>query len=541
MLALVFGGRVVFVKSHEDDARATEELKTRKVIGLDCEWVPDFKPGSDSPLSIVQVCDGDSCYLWLLYQFRGTPKGLHSIITDESITKVGCGMRGSDLNKFARSKLAVGPGRAVGKSAKLQYDLPAHFEDIQDYKIGANKDERAPYLGLDHLGALYLQRRPPVTVKSTSAKWHFIEKRSKTLYYAVTDAYAAFLIYLTYHENLDQVAALLARDDDSMREFVSDHLNEDIPANQRTAKAIKAVGPFRFDSSPSNPLSEADQRQLHLHRQFFAARVVVEAEELRQNPNTENGVAGRSGPQGAPRVGPNHQNRQQQPRQRQQRQNNGPQHTHPNAQNQHSNQNRQVQRRGSFNGGNSNNGRQMPAVPPPPSRQASSVPSATETDNRMQVDESVAPTSNGAPQRQQQSQSSQPSQQQRQQRRPNNGNGQNRGPRPQQHQGQPRRPSNPPKSNDAPPANGASAESAHGALPQAQQDASKNGGQKSARPQSNGRNHNNKPKVDGNEGSEGRRPQQQRRQGDNNKQQRNGGGRAPATQAPVASSSSAPN
>lgn len=548
MLALVFGGRIVFVKNHADDAKATEELKTRKVIGLDCEWVPDFKPGADAPLSIVQVCDGDSCYLWLLYQYRGHPKGLHSLITDPSITKVGCGMRGSDLNKFARSNLAVGPGYSVPGANKLRYDLPEHFEDIQDYKTGDKKDQKAPYLGLDHLGAFYLQRRPPVTVKSTNAKWRFIEMRSRTLFYAITDAYATFLIYLVHHENLDLVKALLDRDDETMREFVSDHLNEEIPANQKVARAIKLVGAFKFDSRPSNPLSEVEQRQHHLHRQYFAARVIVEAEELKLNPNTtapSKVAGGRPPAQEAHHNGPNHQNHQQQAKQRQPRQNNAPQNAQPNANGQHSNQRRPMQRRGSLNGTNANNGnhasngntstnknangnRQMPAVPPPPSRQVSALPSA---EPHVQVAENALP-SNDAPQ---QAQRSQQQAQQRQQKRPNNGNAQNRGPRPQQAQNQQRKPNNPPKATAAAPTNDAPVETANGAPPQAEQDSSKNGGQRSGRAPNHGRHpNNNKPKkVDG----EGKKPQQQRR-GENNKAPKNNDGRA---QAQEASSSSAPH
>lgn len=352
MLALVFGGRVVFVKTLADDEKATQQLKNRSVIGLDCEWVPDFKPGADAPLSIVQVCDGESCYLWLLFQFRGVPTGLHSLITNESIVKVGCGMRGSDLYKLARSKLPVGPGIYVKKGAKLRYDLPAHFEDVQDYKIGPNKDEKAPFLGLDHLQGLYLRRRAPVAVKSTNAQWRFIEQRSKILYYAVTDAYAAFLIYQTYHENLDLIKTLFARDDATMRAFISDALSNQ--SNVALAAAIRAIAPFAAD--PTSELSEDIQELYHLQSRFFAARQVIETEEFKQplgqpRPRPGNGQESRQ-PRAAAQPNAQPPNRNQQPRPKKKEGNQRP-----------NQQATAVEARGDRS--------QMPNAPPAPSRQPS--------------------------------------------------------------------------------------------------------------------------------------------------------------------------
>lgn len=362
MLALVFGGNVVFVKSLKDDAAATEVLKARSVIGLDCEWVPDFKPGADAPLSLVQICDGETCYLWLLFQFRGTPHGLHSLLTDESITKVGCGMRGSDLRKFARSKMPVCPGvpyKFKSGATNMKYELPKHFEDIQDYNQTLEKGRQAPYSGLDHLQAFYVRRRAPVAVKSTSTKWHLIEIRSKTQFYAITDAYAALLIYHIFHENLDLVRSLLARDDASMQAFITLHTSNSPNGNEKITQALSSIPPFTFDASSAHP--EDVQRLYYLQRQFFAAREIVEVEEL-------NIRSVRNGPQPPPSADPTHhapRNQSQQMRNGGQRNN----YRRSNAQNSNP--------YGSTSSAPPD--QQMPSHPPPPSRQTTSIPQLNES------------------------------------------------------------------------------------------------------------------------------------------------------------------
>lgn len=286
--ALIFGGDIVFVKTHEDDDMATEILSKEKVIGIDCEWVPDWVPGRPpNPISIVQVCNGATCYIWLLFQYRGVPRGLHSLLINHQITKVGCGMRGSDLGKLGISKMPVGPAiekKDKSGTTKLYYELPEHFEDVQDYVFGDDEDEKPPYSGLEHLMAFILDRRSPSTLQSVKVKWHLIERRSDIQLYAVTDAYAVYCMHLMYHGETERVNELEARDNDAVRHLVKQYVGETpfrLQGGEELAALIRnqvsLVPPFELLDCAE--ISEELQHLDYLQRLYFAARIAIEAYE----------------------------------------------------------------------------------------------------------------------------------------------------------------------------------------------------------------------------------------------------------------------
>ena len=219
MPELVFGGSLIFVKTPEDDERAYEELIHSSVIGVDFEWTPDFNAESNNPLSLAQVCDGHRCYIWLLFRFRAPPRRLHELLLNPKILKVGCGMRGSDLAKLDRTGLRVGTPivrwevKGDVPVEKLSFPLPSDFEDVQDFKLGARRDQPLPFTGLNHLLGFFLKHRPPNLLKPEKAVWRRIEQDTRLQEYAVTDAYAVLLIWYQYHGGFDTTSNFFERDD----------------------------------------------------------------------------------------------------------------------------------------------------------------------------------------------------------------------------------------------------------------------------------------------------------------------------------------
>lgn len=172
-----------------------EALKNEKVLAVDFEWQVDIKPGDNHKLSLAQVSSATHCYIWCLFQFQQRPEGLFALLSDSKITKVGCGMRGSDMQKLAISGLAVEEPIVRQKHGKptYNYPLPSHFIDIQDFKY---QGQKLPFIGLDHQAALFLRKQLPHVINCTKAKWHTITKDERVRRYAALDAYATYLVYM---------------------------------------------------------------------------------------------------------------------------------------------------------------------------------------------------------------------------------------------------------------------------------------------------------------------------------------------------------
>lgn len=207
-----------FIKTAAEDAQASEHLQQRKVIGIDFEWKPDVPSGSNNRLALAQVCDGATCFIWCLFHFDShgrSASGLHALLLNKAVLKVGCGMRGNDLAKLHHSGLPVCDPRLrmeKGKQ-KLLFTLPEHFVDVQDWKIGPTKNAFPPFKGLYHLLAIFLRRQTTVNANARFCDWTTVERSLRIQLYTVTDAYAVFLLWHTYHDAAHIAAQYLHRDD----------------------------------------------------------------------------------------------------------------------------------------------------------------------------------------------------------------------------------------------------------------------------------------------------------------------------------------
>jgi hypothetical protein len=68
---------------------ADSELSSARVIGLDCEWLPERGKERHSPVSLLQLCAGSSrCYLAQLLHMDGVPSQLRYLLENPLVVKV---------------------------------------------------------------------------------------------------------------------------------------------------------------------------------------------------------------------------------------------------------------------------------------------------------------------------------------------------------------------------------------------------------------------------------------------------------------------
>jgi len=99
---VLFPGHIEVVVSESDAERAVRFLMKQIVLGLDTETKPSFKPGQQYKVSLLQVCNGDVCFLFRLNRI-GMPLCLVRLLEDKKITKVGLSWH-DDLRSLQQRK-----------------------------------------------------------------------------------------------------------------------------------------------------------------------------------------------------------------------------------------------------------------------------------------------------------------------------------------------------------------------------------------------------------------------------------------------------
>lgn len=68
---------------------ADSSLGSAHVIGLDCEWQPERSKRMHSPVSLLQLCSGNRCYLAQLLHMDDMPSQLRYLLENPLVVKVG--------------------------------------------------------------------------------------------------------------------------------------------------------------------------------------------------------------------------------------------------------------------------------------------------------------------------------------------------------------------------------------------------------------------------------------------------------------------
>ncbi|KIK71333.1 hypothetical protein GYMLUDRAFT_52431 [Collybiopsis luxurians FD-317 M1] len=66
-------------------------------IGFDLEWKPNFRPGQENPVAIIQIAHQTASYVIHVRWMRSLPVGLVEILENPRIVKVGVGIQGALL------------------------------------------------------------------------------------------------------------------------------------------------------------------------------------------------------------------------------------------------------------------------------------------------------------------------------------------------------------------------------------------------------------------------------------------------------------
>lgn len=172
-------------------------LQAEQVLGFDTETRASFERGVQHPLSLIQIATVDTCYLFQHAILGEQFTQLKALLEDETILKVGVGLR-SDTHALRRQW-----GINVAPTLDLNWALA---------QLGAEKE-----MGTRQLVAALLGVRIDKPKKVTLSNWQLVPLSSAQIHYAAADALAALKCFnalitqLTpfYHASSAAKAALL--------------------------------------------------------------------------------------------------------------------------------------------------------------------------------------------------------------------------------------------------------------------------------------------------------------------------------------------
>ncbi|XBI25570.1 hypothetical protein VPH35_050477 [Triticum aestivum] len=70
------------------------------IVGLDCEWKPNYSSWTTSKVAILQLCVGTSCLVLQMFYANRVPAAIRSLLGDPAVRCVGIGV-GEDAAKLA--------------------------------------------------------------------------------------------------------------------------------------------------------------------------------------------------------------------------------------------------------------------------------------------------------------------------------------------------------------------------------------------------------------------------------------------------------
>ncbi|MGL6123238.1 MAG: 3'-5' exonuclease [Shewanella sp.] len=146
-------------------------LQTEQVLGFDTETRASFERGVQHPLSLIQIATAETCYLFQYAILGEQFIQLKALLEDETILKVGVGLRG-DVRTLKRQW-----GINVASTLDLNWALA---------QLGAEKE-----MGTRQLVAALLGVRIDKPKKLTLSNWQHVPLSPAQIHYAAADALAA--------------------------------------------------------------------------------------------------------------------------------------------------------------------------------------------------------------------------------------------------------------------------------------------------------------------------------------------------------------
>lgn len=169
-----FSGHIYIVNTPAEARAAVQHLAQQEVLGIDTESKPNFVPGKNSIVSLVQISTMEECYLFRL-KHMGLPDELCALFENPNIIKIGLNLR-DDLVGLRRLK----PFAPVG-FVELQKLAPAY---------GLRCASLQKMYAILH--GKYMSKKQRMT------NWEARELSPAQQEYAALDAQASLAIYLSF-------------------------------------------------------------------------------------------------------------------------------------------------------------------------------------------------------------------------------------------------------------------------------------------------------------------------------------------------------
>lgn len=127
-----YPGEITLVDTSEKAREALRELSKARVVGFDTETKPSFHRGRTHNVALMQLSDGDRCYLFRLNKI-GFPEPLKTFIENPEIIKIGLSVH-DDFSVMRRVVEDLDPQGFIDLQEYVKY---FHINDISLQKIYA--------------------------------------------------------------------------------------------------------------------------------------------------------------------------------------------------------------------------------------------------------------------------------------------------------------------------------------------------------------------------------------------------------------------
>ncbi|MBK24772.1 MAG: histidine kinase [Halobacteriovorax sp.] len=168
---LKFEGEIILITNQKSAIRAVNDLKKESVIGFDTETRPSFKKGETYDVSLLQLSNESTSYLFRLHKFD-FPRELADLMADEKIIKSGVAIRDD----------------VIGLQKLHPFEEAGFFEIADEAKAQGYKN-----FGLRALTAIFLGKR--LSKKAKITNWEQARLTPAQLEYAALDAWVGLQIY----------------------------------------------------------------------------------------------------------------------------------------------------------------------------------------------------------------------------------------------------------------------------------------------------------------------------------------------------------
>eukprot|EP00930_Biecheleria_cincta_P016437 TRINITY_DN13368_c0_g1_i1.p1 TRINITY_DN13368_c0_g1~~TRINITY_DN13368_c0_g1_i1.p1 ORF type:complete len:301 (+),score=55.17 TRINITY_DN13368_c0_g1_i1:104-1006(+) len=164
------------------------DAKTADVVAFDAEWVPDFKYGSDNPISVLQLAFPASRRVYVLQLGRlgkRLPQEVQLMLVNPDVLKVGFAVNHKDAQKLMRTGIAVTQGSVVDVQLRSAESLGIAWGKEQSLSLRRAASEL--------LGCELLKDK-----RCACSDWSCEQLTPEQVHYAALDAWVALRLYYLF-------------------------------------------------------------------------------------------------------------------------------------------------------------------------------------------------------------------------------------------------------------------------------------------------------------------------------------------------------